>query len=52
MAFTIMPTLCIAAYGFLISELDAIPPQPPGGAGCLAYRTVIDPGCVKMLRLM
>ena len=35
-------TLCIAAYGFLISERDAIP-QPPGGARCLAYPTVIDP---------
>ncbi len=36
-------TLCIAAYGFLISERDAIPPQPPGGARCLDYPKVIAP---------
>jgi len=29
-------TLCIAAYGFLVSERETIPPSGPSRAGCLA----------------
>jgi hypothetical protein len=36
-------TLCIAAYGFLIRERAAIPPQAPGGAKRLAYPPIPDP---------
>ncbi len=36
-------TLCIAAYGFLIRQRAAIPPQAPGGAKCLAFPPVPDP---------
>jgi hypothetical protein len=39
-------TLCIAAYGFLISERETIPPQdhvPPLQSKNLPYPTVIDP---------
>jgi hypothetical protein len=43
-------TLCIAAYGFLISERETIPPVdlvPPRCSRNLPYPTVTDPGCVK-----
>jgi SRSO17 transposase len=33
-------TLCIAAYGFLISERETIPPSAPGSAGRLAKPAV------------
>lgn len=39
-------TLCIAAYGFLICERPAIPPQdhvPPLSAKRLAFPKVVDP---------
>lgn len=39
-------TLCIAAYGFLISERETIPPRhlvPPRGSKHLPYPLVIDP---------
>jgi SRSO17 transposase len=39
-------TLCIAAYGFLISERERIPPQqivPPGRSRNLHYPAVTDP---------
>ncbi len=39
-------TMCIAAYGFLISERETIPPQdlvPPCQSRYLAYPTIIDP---------
>jgi SRSO17 transposase len=36
-------TLCIAAYGSLICEREAIPPQPPGSARSLHYPKVSDP---------
>jgi SRSO17 transposase len=39
-------TLCIAAYGFLITERDTIPPQdlvPPGGSRNLPFPAVTDP---------
>ncbi len=39
-------TLCIAAYGFLISEREMIPPQdliPPGCSKNLPFPTVADP---------
>jgi SRSO17 transposase len=35
-------TLCIAAYGFLISERETIPPSGPGGAGSLAKPALPD----------
>ncbi len=37
------PTLCIAAYGFLIRERAAIPPQASGGAKRLAYPLAQNP---------
>ena len=39
-------TLCIAAYGFLISERETIPPQdlvPPGCSRNLPFPTITDP---------
>ncbi len=39
-------TLCVAAYGFLISEKETIPPQDipvPGDARDLCFPPVIDP---------
>jgi len=39
-------TLCIAAYGFLVSERETIPPQalvPPGRSRHLPFPTVTDP---------
>ncbi len=39
-------TLCIAAYGFLISERETIPPQDrvvPGSSKCLGFPAIIDP---------
>jgi SRSO17 transposase len=39
-------TLCIATYGFLISERETIPPQdlvPPGGSKNLTFPPVTDP---------
>lgn len=39
-------TLCIAAYGFLISERETIPPPdqvPPGSSKNLPFPTVTDP---------
>ena len=39
-------TLCIAAYGFLVSERETIPPQDqlaPGASRNLPYPTVTDP---------
>jgi hypothetical protein len=39
-------TVCISAYGFLISERETIPPQdlvPPGCSRNLPFPTVTDP---------
>jgi hypothetical protein len=39
-------TLCVAAYSFLISERETIPPAdlvPPGSSRNLPFPTVIDP---------
>ena len=36
-------TLCIAAYGFLIRERAAFPPQEPGSAKALSFPVVHDP---------
>jgi SRSO17 transposase len=35
-------TLCIAAYGFLVSERETIPPSGPSRAGCLAKPALPD----------